>query len=84
MCHLMYNLHRNKVAYACGIAACEECLTKRYNNIPRKCILSKHQKCIKKEVNQQFEHNTFDKKIKVVFLGNSTSGKTTLITTMRY
>ena len=42
MCHLMYNLHRNKVAYACGISACEECLTKRYNNIPRKCILSKH------------------------------------------
>ncbi len=42
MCHLMYNLHRNKVVYACGIAACEECLTKRYSTVPRKCILSKH------------------------------------------
>lgn len=42
MCHFMFNLNRSKVSYACGIAACEDCLTTKYKTIPRKCILSGH------------------------------------------
>lgn len=76
----MFNSNRTKLQYQCGYGFCEDCLIINSKVIPENCPLS-HNSCklVKGSSNEDYKKNAFDKKLKIVFVGHQSVGKTTLI-----
>ena len=79
-CHLMFTSKRKKMQYQCGYGFCEECLAANFKVIPENCPLHQNScKIVKGVSSEEYKKNAFDKKLKIVFVGHQSVGKTTLI-----